>query len=228
MRTKRLLLFSVFLLSLSASLDAQSANGIIASSRSIDWTQAGVIGGIPSRTTICQTLGTAGQSPSSVQSVTAAQINTAIANCASGQVVFLNIGTYNLSGGIVFNNKSNVTLRGAGADQTKLVFSAGTGCAGWGGSDVCLMAADIGDGGDGNFSNTATWSAGYAVGTQAITRRPCEGQLGLGTAKAATRPAQFTRNNTGYRGFQCALAGGNSSRITQKFAQLLGSGQSAA
>src|SRR2546423_1913309 len=90
------------------------AQSVIDPSRKIDWSQAGVAGGIPNRTTICGTALNPG--------ATAAQINSAIAACPSGQVVFLNAGTYNLSSGIIFNNKSNVTLRGAGADKTFLIF----------------------------------------------------------------------------------------------------------
>src|SRR5262249_59966409 len=113
----------LFLLSLPpGGLCAQNWSGIIAPSRAIDWTTAGVVGGIPTRTQICSTL-----SPGA----TAPDINSAIANCPAGQVVFLNAGTYNLTSGIVFNNKSNVTLRGAGPNQTFLVFTGGGNCAGW-------------------------------------------------------------------------------------------------
>jgi len=160
MRHKSLFLFPLILLSLSLCSYAQLWSGILDTSRAIDWNQAGVIGGIPNRTSICATLN---------PGATAAQINSAIASCPSGQVVFLNAGTYNLSSGIVFDNKSNVTLRGAGANQTFLVFSAGGGCAGWSGADICLMTADTGDAGDQNYSNAATWTGGYSVGTRSIT-----------------------------------------------------------
>ena len=132
---------------------------VIDPNRSIDWSQAGVTGGIPRRTTICATFN---------PDTTAAQINAAIANCPSGQVVKLNAGTYNLNTGIIFNNKSNVTLRGAGPDQTFLVFSGGNSCGGLGG-DICFITPDNGDGGDDNFSNLANWTGGYSVGTTSIT-----------------------------------------------------------
>ena len=109
-------LFFACLSSVATSVDAQT---IISASRRIDWSQAGAPDGIPNRSTICAAL-----SPG----VTAAQINSAITSCPSGQVVKLNAGTYNLSTGIVFNNKNNVTLRGAGPDQTFLIFSAGNSC----------------------------------------------------------------------------------------------------
>src|SRR5438128_12607120 len=122
MRPKTLLLMILALLFGWAGVaHAQLWSGILAPSRAIDWAanQPGVIGGIPTRTTICSTL-----SPGA----TAAQINSAIAACPSGQVVFLNAGTYNLSTGIIFNNKNNVTLRGAGPNLTFLVFTGGQGC----------------------------------------------------------------------------------------------------
>ncbi len=161
MRRKLRYLFPFILLCLSGSLYGQSSSGIIDPTRAVDWSQAGVPGGIPNRTTICTML-TAGAS--------AATINSAIAACPSGQVVFLSAGTYNLSTGLVM--KSNVTLRGAGADQTFLLFSAGNGCGGLGG-DVCFMGdggtfyggSSIAPGG----SQSATWSGGYAAGTTNIT-----------------------------------------------------------
>ena len=143
---------------LAALLPATAIAGIIDPSRSIDWTQVGVLGGIPNRTTICATL---------KPGATATQITEAISACPSEQVVFLSAGTYNLSGGIVFNNKSNVTLRGAGPNQTFLIFTAGDPCGGLGG-DICFKSGDTHDGYEGP-SNIGTWTAGYSVGTTSIT-----------------------------------------------------------
>jgi hypothetical protein len=47
---------------------------------------------------------------------TAAQINAAIAACSNG-VVYLNAGTCNLTTGIIFSGRDNVTLRGAGPSR---------------------------------------------------------------------------------------------------------------
>jgi len=151
--------FPLFLLLCTYS-SAQNWSGILDPSRAMDWSQAGA-GAIPPRTTICTTLN---------PGVTAAQINTALTNCASGQTVFLSAGTYNLSGGIVLINKSNVTLRGAGADKTLLVFSAGGA-----GGIVYVGNADT-DYSDGP-SNVATWTGGYAAGATSITL----GSLSLGS-----------------------------------------------
>src|SRR5256885_631301 len=92
-------------------------SGILDPSRAIDWSHAGIPGGIPNPATICASL-----DPRS----TASQIDAAIAACPPGQVVFLTAGTFTLSAGL--NMKSDVTLRGAGANRTKLVFTGTTQC----------------------------------------------------------------------------------------------------
>ena len=137
---------------------AQQWSGIIDPSRAIDWSSAGIPGGIPKRNTICATLD---------PGATAPQINSAIQSCPSGQVVFLNAGTYNLNSGITFNNKSNVTLRGAGSHLTKLVFNGNLACHSSQNTHVCLDSADT------NWvqgtSNSASWTGGFAKGTTVIT-----------------------------------------------------------
>ena len=153
---KGFLLSGLLLLPMCQSAYAQTPS-VIDASRRIDWSRAGVTDGIPNRSTICATL-----NPGS----TAAQINSAIAACPAGQVVKLNAGTYNLSSGIDFNAKSNVTLRGAGADQTFLVFTAGVTCGGMGG-DVCFRGAQLNN--TDSPGNTANWTGGYAPGTSSIT-----------------------------------------------------------
>jgi hypothetical protein len=146
----------VIVLVLVGHLYGQSWSGILSPSRAIDWSNAGVVGGIPNRTTICTTLNPGASN---------AQINTAIQNCPSGQVVFLNAGTYSLSGGI--NMKSNVTLRGAGANQTLLSFSgSGGACAAicFEGENTWPGASQVQAGG----SQAATWTSGYAQGANQI------------------------------------------------------------
>src|SRR5688500_14383402 len=96
------------------------AQAVLDPNRRTDWSQAGVTGGIPERTTICATL-----SPGA----TASQINSAIASCSNG-VVYLNAGIYNLSTGVTFNGRDNVTLRGAGPDRTILRVAAPDSCGG--------------------------------------------------------------------------------------------------
>jgi fibronectin type 3 domain-containing protein len=89
---------------------------IIPAERLTAWEgNVGVPGGIPNRTTIYQTLN---------PDATASAIQNAINNCPSGQVVFLNEGTYNLGGSqIRIYNKNDWTLRGAGMGRTILTGS---------------------------------------------------------------------------------------------------------
>lgn len=136
-------------------------SSVLASSRAIDWTQSGVTGGIPSASwTQC------GATMASTS--TAAQINTRISGCAAGTFVQLAAGVFALTDAIVINNKSNVGVRGMGADQTFLVLTNGTTtCGGGAPVAVCIRATD------GNFSggpsNVANWTSGFSQGTTAIT-----------------------------------------------------------
>lgn len=141
----------------ASCLYAQSWSGILGSPRAVDWSQTGVPGGIPARTTICTTLN---------PGATAAQISSALQACPAGQTVYLSAGTYNLSSGITFGSHSNVTLRGAGANQTLLVFTGSNSCLGLAAS-ICLTSVDTNYWG--GPTNTANWTAGYAVGTTSIT-----------------------------------------------------------
>lgn len=155
---RKLFLFPIFCLSLFSQ--GQQWTGILSPNRAIDWSNAGISGGIPGRTTICQTF-----SPGA----TTSQINTAIQNCPSGQVVFLNAGTYSLTG-ISFNGKSNVTLRGAGADKTILQFTGPASCGGAvADADICLANMDWTFYPNNTNRHTANWTAGYAKGTTTIT-----------------------------------------------------------
>ena len=70
---------------LTVRASAEPWSGILDPSRAIDWSHAGIPGGIPNRATICTSL-----EPGS----TAAQIDAAIAACPADQVVFLSAGTF--------------------------------------------------------------------------------------------------------------------------------------
>jgi hypothetical protein len=108
----------IFVLLIPFSAGAQQPwSGILDPTRAIDWTNVGVPGGIPNRTTICASL-----TPSS----SLAQINAALSACPSGGVVSLSAGTYNINGTI--NVPSNVSLRGAGTLAT-ILNATGTGGA---------------------------------------------------------------------------------------------------
>ena len=122
MKCKPILPLLALVLCFGTIVHAQEWSGILDPDRAIDWSQAGVRGGIPARNNICATLNAG---------ATASSINSAITSCSSsgGGVVFLNAGTYSMSTGITL--KSNVTLRGAGANATILNFS-GTSSYYWG------------------------------------------------------------------------------------------------
>jgi hypothetical protein len=135
--------------------------GIVDPTRAIDWSQAGVVGGIPARTMPCATLN---------PGATAAQINAAISACPTGQVVSLTAGNYAISDdGIVM--KSGVTLRGAGADKTLLVFTKTNYCSNlqaaicFSGTNDWSGASNTQPGG----ANAADWTGGYAQGATKIT-----------------------------------------------------------
>jgi hypothetical protein len=125
------------LVAFSASAYAQPWSAVLAPSRAVDWSSnsPGVVGGIPSaawaqcKTTACNAVTAAGAS------ATAAQINAAIASAPSSSYVALSAGSYSLSSGI--NMGPNVVLRGAGPNNTFLVFSGGTSCGGEGGQ-ICF------------------------------------------------------------------------------------------
>src|SRR5215469_11667143 len=108
----------------------QPWSGILDPSRAIDWSSAGVPGGIPNRTTQCGPTVNASGDTSGAQDVS--NVNTAIQNCNSqpNTVVQLGTGTFYVCGGITFgspqnsygytNIVNNVTLRGGGPLATIL------------------------------------------------------------------------------------------------------------
>ena len=118
-RTRIPLLFMVFLGFATHSV----AQSFIDPSRRIDWTQAGIPGGIPVRTTICATLNAATYGNGSTNATSA--IQNAIDGCPAGQVVYLPAGTYVTTQTI--HLRSNRTLRGAGPGQTTISYQGATG-----------------------------------------------------------------------------------------------------
>ncbi len=169
----RLLLRSGAACALLASLSplSQAANwsGILSPERAADWSQAGMPEGIPNRTTIFRTI---------APGASAEDINSAIASCPSGQVVQLAAGTFSLSSSIDFANHSGVTLRGAGADQTFLLFTQGDDRKGKGSdssdADIRVKNFDVSlphyeDHTSRSPNNVADWTDGYAQGATEIT-----------------------------------------------------------
>jgi hypothetical protein len=159
-----LALMCVAMLCLPGLSHAESWSGILNPERAADWSKVGIPGGIPRRTTVFKTL---------VPGATAEEINAAIATCPEGQVVFLSAGTFTLSTGIDFANHSNVTLRGAGADKTFLIFTGSVERKGIR-SDICIENLDANlPHAEDNYpaapSNTADWTGGYAQGATEVT-----------------------------------------------------------
>lgn len=156
MKCRQFLSFIV-LAAIPGIVHAQAWSGILDATRAIDWSTAGA-GAIPARTTMCTTLGTPGKTPSFVQSVTVAQINSALSSCPSGQTVLLNPGTYN-SNGSTINIPSNITLRGSGPSQTVI---AATGSGG-------RAVVQFGNGTSPTAATNTTITGGNLKGSTAIT-----------------------------------------------------------
>jgi hypothetical protein len=173
---RRLVVFAVILSALLLLLPViaqaqQKWSGVIATSRAIAWTNAGLTATLPdgettpnpwtppTRSTICTTLTTSsfpGMSSSNPVAPTA--LNTAIQNCGTGQVVYLSAGSYYFNSTFYDNGgnqcRGEYTLRGAGADQTKIYISGSISPA-----MTCFNES----------SGTNSWSAGYAQGATSIT-----------------------------------------------------------
>lgn len=111
---------SLGLLSLVFAIGPSAAE-IIPQDRIARWQgNVGVPGGIPARTTIYKNIvGDLGADPTGVVDA-APIIQRAILSCPAGQIVYMPPGTFRLNSNVHVNNKSNVTLRGAGQGQTIL------------------------------------------------------------------------------------------------------------
>src|SRR5215510_1809162 len=159
MSVRKYILLAVLVLGQPVLASAQTiVESLAAAQRTIDWSRAGVTGGIPNRPTICATLGP-GTSP--------AAINSAIAACSNG-VVLLSAGTYTLSSGITFRGASNVTLRGAGPDVTIVRFTGADNCGGLS-ADVCMSGPSSTWSGNVPAGSIRNWTAGYEKGTTSLT-----------------------------------------------------------
>jgi len=104
---RRLLILGLFAITLMpAPARAQAWSGIINTTRAVDWSTAGVQGGIPTNRTQCG-------STIAPYSGSGSTIASAINACAPSTYVLLGPGTFTLSSGICIT-ASNVTLRGSG------------------------------------------------------------------------------------------------------------------
>jgi Pectate lyase superfamily protein len=139
------------------------AGQIIPASNQIDWTQSGITGGIPNRTTIATTISTSLANDST--DATSA-IQSALNSCPSGQVVFLPAGKYRINGNITI--PSNVVLRGAGPSSTILdAHGSGNGVITFGSSAAPTASNSVaitGGATKGSTSITVSSASGLSVG----------------------------------------------------------------
>jgi hypothetical protein len=94
----------------------QSAAEIMPSVRRVDWSQSGIPGDIPVRTTLSTTINAAVYGNGATDATAA--IQAALAACPANQVVYVPAGTYKIAGSLKI--PSSVTLRGAGPQKTIL------------------------------------------------------------------------------------------------------------
>ena len=153
----RFMKYLMFILAISCMCQAQSWSGILSTSRATDWSTAG--------TTIPSASWTQCGSTIAAYSGSASTINSAITACGTNQYVLLGAGTFNLTSGINFGGKSNVVVRGMGADTTFIVFTGSVGCSY--SVDVCFLGSS--NNAVGGSGTTRNWTAGYAQGTTSIT-----------------------------------------------------------
>lgn len=135
-------------------------SAILSALRAMDWSQNGAT--IVNRTIVCSSI--------APYTGTAATINAAFAACPANEVVQLQAGTFHLSTSII-NTTSNITLRGAGTNQTFIVMTGtSTNCNGVGATSICNWNGDSGSfqGGAGT-GNIANWTAGFAQNATALT-----------------------------------------------------------
>ena len=165
-------MFALFLITAFAhSTAAQTPDGVIAASRSIDWTTAGVIGGVPSASwTQCGSTLPAESSAATINAALAAAVGT----CGPDHYILLAPGNYSLN--LTLQMVSGIALRGAGANATFLAWTAFTSsCGAWGGFGVPVCFSD----GPGLYygstavepggTNSAAWTAQYSNGSTSIT-----------------------------------------------------------
>jgi len=166
MRANRSLYFPLLLLCLTVCSHAQLWTGIISPSRAIDWTQAGISGGLPDANwPQCGSTIAAGTS--------AAGITSTMAACAStypnGSFVLLGAGTFAFTSPVHWPTSGHIALRGSGANTTFIVPSSLSNC-----SQAPYAAPFCAESSDGTYISSPSrtiyaWTAGYTQGTNQLT-----------------------------------------------------------
>lgn len=167
-------LFAFSILAFGVVCHGQAWSPFLDPTRAIDWT-TGVGFTIPNFTVNCATQpslatgsGNAGANATSIQS--------AITSCdATHNVVNIPSGTWYYT--TLSIQKSNVVIRGAGANSTTIIPTVGYGCAGGITDGTCAVdpndlnygSTEVLPGG----ANACSWTAGYTKGTTSITLSSC-------------------------------------------------------
>jgi len=186
---KRKLLFVLFALCCVGwtTASGQPWSNILASSRAINWSNAGLPASLPDgeKTQNPWTPPTRTQCGLTIAAgASATTVNAALAACANGTYVLLGAGTFNFSSAsITLYAQNGVTLRGSGAQSTKLVLS-GTSTIAFGQS----------------WSNgSCSWTAGYSVGATSLMASSCSGPT-----LVAGQLLVLTQCDTGWSGSGCS------------------------
>ena len=174
------ILFGTSLLISGFAHAQQPWSGSIATGRATNWANAGLAGGtpdIPPDSSWAQCGSTVAPYGSSSAYASPSTIQNAIAACGTNQYVLLGAGDFYLTGGVSL--KSNMVLRGAGANATRVHINGGSNVvmidAGnvWSGSCSAYLSLNwwtcpAGQTYSSGWSNSANWVGGYAQGATSI------------------------------------------------------------
>lgn len=182
---------------------AQAWSTFLDPSRALDWT-SGVGFSIPNYTVNCATQLTGANalvSGSGAASGNTTKIQNAINSCdATHNVVNIPAGTWYHTG--LYIQKSNLVLRGAGANSTFLIPTTGVGCGGGQQTGICALDPnDISWGPvvePGGSQACSSWSSGYAQGTTTITLTGCGGTPPVGGVMVLLQKNDTTDTNGVY------------------------------
>jgi hypothetical protein len=165
----------------------QAWSGILAPSRAIDWSHAGLPATLPDgettpnpwtppiRTQCGSTLNPSGSDDTSA-------INSAISSCTSAHYVLLGSGSFQVGGKIALDGARNMSLRGSGAQSTKLLIGSG--------GSITI--------GDANGTGSANWTTGSNVSQGSTSIVVTGSQVPVGA------PAWLAQCDTGTSGSGCA------------------------
>jgi len=164
----------VVLLLLSATAaHGQLWSGVIDPARAIDWTGAGISGGIPSASwTQCGATIAAYTGSGSTITNALNHTGTGYTSCGNNTYVQLGAGTFSLSSAVYVVGHSTTELRGTvsgGVNQTTINYTAVSTCNGGNGTCGIGFASSDGTTPGGPPSTIYNWTAGYSKGATSIT-----------------------------------------------------------